>query len=409
MREIILVHAAGQDQLGMTAAMTQVMAHYAVNVLDISQAMIHNALTVGVLLEIPEGVDSAAMLKQLVFSASQWGVMLSFKAISEESYAALMTQQQHARYIITLLARQLTAEQLAQVTRILAAHQLNIEQINRLSRVPALQNQDQKSCIEFVVRGEPNNVAAMRAEFLAVAQALGVDIAFQKDNAYRRHRRLIVFDMDSTLIECEVIDELAKAAGVGAQVAEVTERAMQGLLDFKESFRQRVALLKGLDALALTQIGQTLPLTEGAERLIKTVKALGYKTAIISGGFTYFGEILQQQLGIDYMFANELLFDGNGKVSGEIKEPIVDGQRKAELLQEIARREALSLEQVIAVGDGANDLPMLGLAGLGIAFRAKPLVKQTANHAISALGLDGILYLLGVRDSDQIDLLAKIS
>lgn len=405
MREIILVHAAGKDQLGMTAAITQVMAQYQVNVLDLSQAMIHDALTLGVLLEIPSEVDSAAMLKQLVFSAAQWGVILSFKAISEESYQELVAQQQHSRYIITLLARCSTAEQIARVTQVLADHQLNIEQINRLSRVLDQQSKDQKACIEFIVRGEPDNLTQMRAEFLAAAQALGVDIAFQKDNAYRRHRRLVVFDMDSTLIESEVIDELAKAAGVGDQVAEVTERAMQGALDFKSSFRQRVALLKGLDQSVLAQIGESLPLTEGAEGLIKTLKALGYKTAIISGGFTYFGRILQQQLGIDYMFANELLLDAQGKVTGEVLEPIVDGERKAVLLQEIAQQEGLNLEQVIAVGDGANDLPMLGLAGLGIAFRAKPLVKQTAQHAISALGLDGILYLLGVRDSDQVDLI----
>jgi phosphoserine phosphatase len=205
--------------------------------------------------------------------------------------------------------------------------------------------------------------------------------------------------MDSTLIEHEVIDELAKAAGVGDQVAAITERAMNGELDFTESFRARVALLKGLDEAVLSGIAANLKLSEGAEQLIRTLKVLGYKTAILSGGFTYFGRFLQQRLGIDYVHANELEIVA-GKVTGNVVGQVVDGRRKAELLQEIAKKEGVDLEQVIAVGDGANDLPMLGIAGLGIAFRAKPLVKQNAKQSISTLGLDGILYLLGVRDRD---------
>ena len=239
----------------------------------------------------------------------------------------------------------------------------------------------------------------MRAEFLRLAGELGVDIAFQKDNAFRRNRRLVCFDMDSTLIEHEVIDELAKAAGVGEQVAEITERAMLGELDFTQSFQARVALLKGLDASVLESIAQSLKLTEGAEHLMRTLKALGYKTAILSGGFTYFGEYLQSKLGIDYVFANSLEIE-DGKVTGRVVGRVVDGNRKAELLREIAQKEGVNLEQVIAVGDGANDLPMLSIAGLGIAFRAKPLVKANAKQSISTLGLDGILYLLGVRDRD---------
>jgi len=207
-------------------------------------------------------------------------------------------------------------------------------------------------------------------------------VAVQEDNAYRRNRRLVCFDMDSTLIEQEVIDELALEAGVGEQVAEITERAMQGELDFQQSFRARVALLKGLDASVLPKIAERLTVTEGAERLISTLKALGYKTAILSGGFQYFAEYLQAKLGIDEVHAN-ILDVQDGLVTGEVKGAM-----------------GISLEQAMAVGDGANDLPMLSIAGLGVAFRAKPLVRQNANQAISSVGLDGVLYLLGMHDKD---------
>jgi phosphoserine phosphatase len=236
---------------------------------------------------------------------------------------------------------------------------------------------------------------------LALTQTLDVDIAFQHDNVYRRNRRLVAFDMDSTLIQTEVIDELARLAGVGDRVASITEAAMRGELDFQQSFRRRVSLLKGLPESALNDVVARVPLMDGAERLITTLRKLGYKTAILSGGFTFMGRELQRRLGIDHLHSNELDIR-DGVVTGEVKTEIVDGQRKAYYLGELARAEGLSMEQVIAVGDGANDLPMLKLAGLGIAFRAKPVVRQSANHAISTLGLDGILYLLGVRDREAL-------
>jgi phosphoserine phosphatase len=257
-----------------------------------------------------------------------------------------------------------------------------------------------KACVEFTVRGELSDSSAFRSNLLEVAGALDVDLAFQEDNMYRRNRRLVAFDMDSTLIEAEVIDELAIEAGVGEQVSAITERAMRGELDFSESFRARVALLKGLEEQALEQVAGRLKITEGAEHLISTLHTLGYKTAILSGGFTYFARHLQARLGIDYVYANELdILDG--RVTGEVTGAIVDGVRKAELLRELASDEGVDLEQVIAVGDGANDLPMLSIAGLGIAFRAKPLVQQSAEQSISTLGLDAILYLLGFSDKYQ--------
>jgi len=406
--EILLINVSGPDRPGVTSSISEILARYEVNILDVGQAVIHNTLSLGMVVDVPTDAEASPILKDILFRCHELDMAVKFTPIDTDNYDEWVSEQGKARYIVTLLSRVVTSQQIAAITNIVAANELNIDNINRLSGRISLDstNQDQKACVEFSVRGVPKNINAMRAEFLSVAQELGVDIAFQKDNAYRRNRRLVCFDMDSTLIEAEVIDELAKHAGVGDQVIAITEQAMQGEIDFTESFRRRVALLKGLDESVLKTIAEQLPITEGAERLISTLKALGYKTAILSGGFTYFGHYLQQKLGIDYVHANELVIE-NGKVTGEVKGIVVDGLRKAELLRELAALENLNLEQVIAVGDGANDLPMLNLAGLGIAFRAKPIVKESAEQAISTLGLDGILYLLGVRDRDSEELLMK--
>ncbi|WP_044420828.1 phosphoserine phosphatase SerB [Pseudomonas syringae group genomosp. 3] len=401
MREIVLINITGVDRPGLTAAITGVLAQGGVNILDIGQAVIHDTLSFGILVDIPDAVQGSSVLKDILFTAYKLDQQVRFTAVSEEGYQHWVEGQGKARHIVTLLTRKVTAEQLQCVSAITAKYGLNIDQIDRLSgRMPLDTPADKgKGCIEFTVRGEPADPKAMQAEFLAVAQELNVDIAFQQDSLFRRNRRLAVFDMDSTLIEAEVIDELAKAAGVGEQVAEITERAMRGELDFSESFKERLALLKGLDVGVLDEIGASLRLTEGAETLFSELKRLGYKTAILSGGFTYFAKQLQAKLGIDYVYANELEVV-DGKVTGVAVEPIVNAQRKADLLRELAHKEGLSLEQTIAVGDGANDLPMLAIAGLGVAFRAKPLVKQSARQAISTLGLDGVLYLLGFRDRE---------
>ncbi|BBN61378.1 phosphoserine phosphatase SerB [Pseudomonas syringae] len=401
MREIVLINITGVDRPGLTAAITGVLAQGGVNILDIGQAVIHDTLSFGILVEIPDTVQGSSVLKDILFTAYELDQQVRFTAVSETDYQHWVEGQGKARHIVTLLTRKVTAEQLQRVSAITARYGLNIDQIDRLSgRMPLDTPADKgKGCIEFTVRGEPADPKAMQAEFLAVAQDLDVDIAFQQDSLFRRNRRLAVFDMDSTLIEAEVIDELAKAAGVGEQVSEITERAMRGELDFSESFKERLALLKGLDVSVLDEIGASLRLTEGAETLFSELKRLGYKTAILSGGFTYFAKQLQAKLGIDYVFANELEVV-DGKVTGVAVEPIVNAQRKADLLRELAHKEGLSLEQTIAVGDGANDLPMLAIAGLGVAFRAKPLVKQSAKQAISTLGLDGVLYLLGLRDRE---------
>ncbi|MCC6076439.1 phosphoserine phosphatase SerB [Pseudomonas sp. GCM10022188] len=404
MREIVLINITGEDRPGLTAAITGVLAQGGVNILDIGQAVIHDTLSFGILVEIPASAQASAVLKDVLFTAYELDQQVRFTPVPEADYQEWVGGQGKARHIVTLLTRKVTAEQLHRVSSITAKYGLNIDHIDRLSGRMPLDTPAElgKGCIEFSVRGEAADPVALRAEFLSVAQELSVDIAFQQDTIFRRNRRLAVFDMDSTLIEAEVIDELAKAAGVGEQVIEITERAMRGELDFRASFKERLALLKGLSEDVLEEIGAGLRLTEGAETLFAELKRLGFKTAILSGGFTYFAHQLQRKLGIDYVFANELAIV-DGKVTGVAVEPIVDAQRKADLLRQLTEREGLRLEQTIAVGDGANDLPMLAIAGLGVAFRAKPLVKQSAKQAISTLGLDGILYLLGHRDREGSD------
>ena len=398
-KEILLINISGEDKPGVTASVTGILARRDLDVLDIGQSVIHDSLSLGLLVSMPAPAEDSPVFGELLSCVQDMGLQVRFTPITGTSYEQWVGAQGRARYIISLLARKITANQLNQVTSVVAGHGLNIDAIQRLSgrlplgELPALS----KACVEFSVRGSLANAVSFREELLELASSLDVDIAFQEDNMFRRNRRLVAFDMDSTLIEAEVIDELAARAGVGKEVAAITERAMRGDIDFSDSFRARVALLKGLDARVLEDVAHSLPLTEGAEKLVSTLKSLGYKTAILSGGFTYFGEYLQRRLGIDYVYANTLDIV-NGKVTGEVSGTIVDGQRKAELLRDIAAREGIDLQQVISVGDGANDLPMLSIAGLGIAFRAKPVVAASAKQAISTLGLDGILYLLGIND-----------
>ncbi len=401
MKEILLINVTGEDRPGVTTAVTGVLAQYNVAILDIGQAVIHDTLSLGILAEVPAAAESAPVLKDVLFQVHRLGMQVRFQPISEESYEHWVAQQGKPRHIVTLLAPRITAEHIARVAAVTAGSGLNIDKITRLSgRIPLHRiDENSKACVEFSVRGTPGDHNEFRSTLLELASEMDVDIAYQEDNIFRRHRRLVVFDMDSTLIEHEVIDELAMEAGVGDKVAAITESAMRGELDFSASFRQRVGLLQGLSADVLEGIAQRLNLTDGAENLISTLKKLGYKTAILSGGFEYFGRHIQEKLGIDYLYANQLEIE-DGAVTGRVTGTIVDGKRKAELLRQLAAQENINLEQTVAVGDGANDLPMLSIAGLGIAFRAKPIVKANAKQAISTLGLDGVLYLMGIRDRD---------
>lgn len=400
MKKTILIHFSGKDKPGLMTSLTAILAEFQACVLDIGQAVVHETLALGLLVET-SGEDLISLKDALVAKSAELELQLRFTPIPRESLETWIASQGKNRYIITMLGRAISAQNLSRVSAIIAGSNLNIDRIERLSgRLSlALHMPSAKACVELRISGKASSETEMRAEFLALAQQCNIDIAFQRESIYRRNRRLFAFDMDSTLIQGEVIDELAVIAGVADQVKAITAAAMRGEIEFKESFARRVSLLRGLPEKRVQELLQSIPLVEGAEHLIATLKMLGYKTAILSGGFNFFARHLQSKLGIDYVFANDLdIVDG--VVSGHVTTEIVDGAKKAALLQHIARKENISLEQVVAVGDGANDLPMLGIAGMGIAFRAKPLVRQSANHAVSVLGLDSLLYLIGVRDRD---------
>lgn len=397
--EIIQINIAGEDKPGVTSSLTDILARYDAYVLDIGQANIHQSLSLGILFKTTSD-RSGEIMKELLFKSYELGINIRFKPIPEEQYTYWVGQQGKNRHIITLLGRELTARQIAEATKIIAQQHLNIDSIHRLTgRIPLEPDaRAPKACIELSVRGTPDNRDLMQSSLMKLSNSYGIDISFQRDDIYRRSRRLICFDMDSTLIQTEVIDELADRAGVGNQVRAITESAMRGEIDFKESFTRRVALLKGLDESVMNEIANSLPMTEGLERMMRVLKRVGYKTAILSGGFTYFGRSLQQRFGFDYVYANELEI-ADGKLTGNYLGDIVDGQRKAELLRLLCQFEGINIAQAVAVGDGANDLPMLNIAGLGIAFHAKPKVKATAGQSISTIGIDGVLYFLGLKDS----------
>jgi phosphoserine phosphatase len=399
-KEQILIRISGKDQVGLTASIMAILARFDAQILDIGQADIHSTLSLGLLIRIDEQ-HSGQMMKELLFKATELGVTIGFEPISDDDYEAWAGRQGKNRYILTAIGRSLSASQIHAASQVIASHGLNIDTIKRLTGRMSIMHPERnvRACVEFSIRGTLEDKPAFQKELMALSAHTGMDFSFQRDDMYRRMRRLICFDMDSTLIQAECIDELARRHGVYEQVASITERAMRGEIDFKESFTERVALLKGLDVSVMQEIAENLPITEGADRLMSVLKTCGYKIAILSGGFTFFGEYLQRRYGIDYVYANELEIGDDGKLTGRYVGEIVDGRRKADLLRLIAMTEHVNIAQTIAVGDGANDLPMLNEAGLGIAFHAKPRVKESAGQSLSTIGLDGVLYFLGFKDS----------
>jgi phosphoserine phosphatase len=399
--KLYLISISGENRTGITSALTSQLSQHHAHLLDIGQAVIHDALSLGVLVALPDDADTEGLFTSLRDEFSTSELLVRWQAIPREDYQHWVNQQGQQKHVVTLLGREISASALSQVTRELARNNLDIYHITRLTGRIGLDQlgKGSQSCIEVLLRGAVADAGKFRSDLLALASHLDIDLAYQVDDIFRRNRRMVVFDMDSTLIRQEVIDELAKEAGVGDEVSAITEAAMHGEMDFNQSLERRVALLAGLSENALEAVMSRIQLNEGAERLFRTLRHLGLKTAILSGGFTYFGERLKAQLKVDYLYANQLEIE-DGKLTGRLVGEIINGDAKARLLRELAEREHLVPEQVIAVGDGANDLPMLRAAGLGVAFHAKPIVRESADQALSTLGLDAVLYLLGLSDAD---------
>jgi phosphoserine phosphatase len=385
----VLITFRGHDAPGITRDLSAQLALHEADLLDVEQVVIHDLLLLAFLVRFPDGALRKQAIEALTKVAQAKDLIVEERVFTEDD-----RQRRTSRhtYVVTMLGSQIKPAALERVAKVLASAGVNIEKINGLATGAI-------ATVELMVydagKVEPSE---LKIRLYEVSDEFGIDIAVQRESIFRRSKRLVVMDMDSTLIACEVIDELAAAAGAREKVAAITERAMRGELDFAEALRERVQSLEGLPQSVMDEIAARIPLTPGAETLVEVLHRLGYKTAVISGGFRYFTEHIQKRLGLTYAYANELEYH-DGKITGKVRGRIVDANVKAELLEDIARREGIGLDQVIAIGDGANDMKMLAKAGLGIAFNAKRRVREAAHGTISG-SLDSILYLLGITERD---------
>lgn len=390
--DFIVITVSGPDAPGIVSSITSILSENAVKIIDIEQIVIRKLILLSMLLDLRESKGGQiTLLKDLLLGARRLNVELDFKIASDNEH---LENDKNFMYAVTCLGEKITAQVVAQISNAIYSENVNIERITQLSR-------GELSCIEMIVKTDKTiNVQDMTRKLLSISSEFGVDIAVQKEDIFRRSKRLVVMDMDSTLIQVEVIDELAKAAGSGEEVSGITSKAMNGELSFNESLNKRVELLRGLDENVLDEIYLNIPFTPGAKKLVKILKKLGYKTAVISGGFTFFTDRLKDELGLDYAFANELEIV-DGKLTGYVLGEIINGESKAKILEDIAGKEGVSLDQVVAIGDGANDLLMLDKAGLGIAFNAHKTVREKADYNISQKNLDSIIYLLGISEKEK--------
>ena len=388
-RDFVMVTVSGPDQPGITAAFSKILVDNQVEIVDIEQASLQDFLGLSFLLDMSGAKQSKdGVLKDLLFEASRLRLTLNFRLFSEKEMKARNNKN---LFILTYFG---DTRALSELSNILGEENANIQMISNLTRHCA-------SCVELTIDvNGVKNLSHLKERVIAKSHELNIDLALQKMEAYRKNKRLVFFDMDSTLVDMEIIDEMAQRAGVFKEVSRITEKARRGDIDFEESLTQRVALLKGLKVEELEKIRHEMKLSEGAEDLVETLKRLGYKLGLVSGGFDYFADFLKDKLSLDFAFANQLEIK-NGALTGKVLGKILDNTYKAKIVNMVSSEEGVLLDQTVAIGDGANDVLMLGQAGLGIAYNAKEKLERAANMSLGRARLKNILYILGISEEEM--------